>query len=56
MKKQLNNLVAKHCMKFNRAVVERDKKNDYVRKEKHKKNWSGNNKFRDIMILDMIFV
>ncbi len=31
-----NNLVAKHARKFNKAVVHRDRKNDYRRKTKHK--------------------
>lgn len=33
----MNNLVAKHAMKFNKATVQRDKKKDYKRKDKHKK-------------------
>lgn len=31
-----NNLVAKHARSFNRASVQRDRKNDYQRKQKHK--------------------
>lgn len=30
------NFVAKHARTFNRSVVQRDRKNDYSRKEKHK--------------------
>ena len=33
----MNNLVAKHANKYNKASVQRDKKNDYTRKTKHKK-------------------
>lgn len=33
----MNNLVAKHALKFNKATVQRDKKKDYSRKVKHKK-------------------
>lgn len=33
----MNNLVAKHARQFNKATVQRDKKNDYKRKQKHKK-------------------
>jgi len=36
-KPKINNLVAKHARKFNKSVVMRDKKNDYKRKEKYKK-------------------
>lgn len=38
MKKKtpVNNFVAKHAAKFNKAQVHRDKKKDYSRKEKHK--------------------
>lgn len=32
----MNNLVAKHARQFNKATVQRDKKNDYTRKAKHK--------------------
>ena len=32
----MNNLVAKHARTFNKASVQRDKKNDYKRKAKHK--------------------
>lgn len=32
----MNNLVAKHARQFNKATVQRDKKNDYQRKPKHK--------------------
>jgi hypothetical protein len=35
-----NNLVAKHAMKFNKAAVMRDRKNDYQRTDKHKKGES----------------
>lgn len=36
----INNLVAKHARKFNKAAVHRDRKNDYKRKPKHsKKGW-----------------
>lgn len=31
-----NNLVAKHCHKYNRASVEPDKKKSYKRQAKHK--------------------
>lgn len=33
----MNNPVAKHARKFNKAVVMRDRKNDYRRKAKHPK-------------------
>jgi len=33
----MQNLVAKHARKFNKATVQRDKKNDYKRNTKHKK-------------------
>ena len=33
----MNNLVAKHARKYNKATVQRDKKNDYTRKNKHKR-------------------
>ena len=33
----MNNLVAKHANRFNKATVQRDRKNDYKRKAKHKK-------------------
>ena len=29
------NLVAKHARTFNKSTVQRDRKNDYKRKEKH---------------------
>jgi hypothetical protein len=32
----MQNIVAKHANKFNRASVQRDKKKDYSRKLKHK--------------------
>ena len=32
----MNNLVAKHARKFNKAVVMRDRKKDYTRKGKSK--------------------
>lgn len=41
-KQKQNNLVAKHCNKYNRAVVYRDRKKDYVRKEKNHKKWGDN--------------
>jgi hypothetical protein len=34
----MNNLVAKYSQQFNKATVQRDKKNDYNRKVKHKRN------------------
>jgi hypothetical protein len=34
-----NNLVAKHARSFNRAVVQKDRKNDYQRKPKHRNNY-----------------
>ena len=37
-KPKINNLVAKHARKFNKAVVMRDRKNDYKRKDKHDKD------------------
>lgn len=37
----MNNLVAKHARTFNKATVQRDKKNDYKRKAKHKKAQYG---------------
>lgn len=33
----MNNLVAKHARQFNKSTVQRDRKNDYTRKQKHKK-------------------
>jgi hypothetical protein len=33
----MNNPVAKHARKFNKAAPHRDRKNDYTRKPKHKK-------------------
>jgi hypothetical protein len=33
----MQNLVAKHARKYNKASVQRDRKNDYNRKTKHKK-------------------
>jgi len=36
-KPKINNLVAKHAMKVNKAAVMRDRKNDYNRTDKHKK-------------------
>lgn len=33
------NPVAKHAHKFNRAVVQRNRKTDYTRKSKHKKSY-----------------
>lgn len=38
VKPSINNLVAKHAHKFNKSAVHRDKKNDYKRKDKHKKD------------------
>lgn len=35
--KTVNNLVAKHARKFNKAAVHADRKNDYRRKAKHSK-------------------
>lgn len=35
----MNNLVAKHARQFNKATVQRDRKNTYVRKSKHKKSY-----------------
>jgi hypothetical protein len=35
----MNNPVAKHANKFNKAATHRDRKNDYKRKQKHKKSW-----------------
>jgi hypothetical protein len=36
----MNNPVAKHANKFNKAATHRDRKNDYKRKAKHnKKGW-----------------
>ena len=32
----MNNLVAKHARKYNKAVVHRDRKKDYTRKGKSK--------------------
>lgn len=37
-KPPFNNIVAKHAHKFNRSVAFKDKKNDYKRNPKHKKN------------------
>lgn len=34
----MNNLVAKHARKYNKAVVMRDRKKDYTRKGKQKFN------------------
>jgi len=34
---KVQNLVAKHARQFNKASVQRDRKNDYQRKEKHVK-------------------
>ncbi len=36
MKEDIRNFVAKYARKFNRAVVQKDKKNDYMRNNKHK--------------------
>lgn len=33
------NPVAKNAHKFNKSVAQRDKKNDYSRKSKHKKSY-----------------
>lgn len=33
---KVNNLVAKHARKFNKAAVHADKKNDYKRRAKHR--------------------
>lgn len=33
---KVNNLVAKHARKFNKAAVHADKKNDYKRRSKHR--------------------
>lgn len=34
----MNNLVAKYAKQFNKSAVQRDRKNDYRRKPKHKKS------------------
>lgn len=34
-----NNLVAKHARRFNKSVVQRNKKLDYSRKLKHKRSY-----------------
>jgi hypothetical protein len=34
---KINNLVAKHALKYNKATVQKDRKNDYKRKTKHNK-------------------
>lgn len=36
----MNNLVAKHARAFNKATVQRDKKKDYTRKQKHKEKYA----------------
>lgn len=35
----MNNLVAKHSRQYNKSTVQRDKKNDYKRKSKHKERY-----------------
>jgi hypothetical protein len=35
----MNNLVAKFARKYNKATVQRDRKNDYKRNSKHKKGY-----------------
>ena len=41
-KDKVNNLVAKYCMEYNKATVQRDRKNDYTRKQKHRYRSSDN--------------
>lgn len=36
LKMKANNLVAKHARNFNKASVQRDRKNDYRRNDKHR--------------------
>ena len=36
MKSAVNNPVAKHAHKFNKAATHKDRKNDYQRKPKHR--------------------
>lgn len=41
MAKGFNNPVAKHANRFNKPATMRDRKNDYMRKPKHKKRQEG---------------
>jgi len=50
-KSSFNNYVAKHSYKQNRADVFKDRKNDYVRNEKHKSSL----KTIDLSELDSIY-